>query len=272
VSTDDFQENLAYDVVDWYCCALKTDNKKHLHKAAYDWANTVCESSYVDYLQKKDVDELSAPEASVLHYCPQIEGENWMWHAWTWTDLWSVVTLGLSDSNESPYLSCPKNSKTGTDKVSFIITRFQEDINPHVYVKYNGELFGWSPVDIATDDFSSVTGGAGTFHVTDADSESFKDAFEVEIGNFDVSSMMKKRKQIAKKGYYSLIEENCAHVGLELLAAGLGCQANKVPFFTPPVMHSVLVNLNKQNDEEGLTGRLRKVNRALRQALNIWIN
>lgn len=269
VGTDDFDETLAFNIVDWACCALKTDNTEDLHEAANYAAKTLCGSSYyITYLLSKDVDDLSSPERTFLHYCPGVEGEDHMWHTWSWTDLWQVVVRGLSTSNKSPYLSCPSDLPTGTDHVTFMITPYQEDINPHVYVKQGESVFGWDVVDTTSDDFSSVTGARGMFHVKNADDfQLSEDTYVLELDNFDAPSMWAQYEQIKKEGIYDLIDHNCAHVGLKLLAAGLGCQAHIIPFFTSFVLQSVLVNLEKQN-EEGLGERLWKVNRALRLALN----
>jgi len=195
-----------------------------------------------------------------------------MWHAWTWADLWTVVTLGLSTSNESPYLSCTPGLQTGTDNATFIISPWEEDLVTHVYVKQGESIFGWNPVGIESDDWKSVTGASGKFIAFNADDfQISEDMFVLELENFDVPSMMKQYAQIKEEGIYDLIDHNCAHVGLKLLAAGLGCKAHIIPFFTPPMMQSVLVNLEKRIEEE-LGDRLWKANTALRKALSALLN
>lgn len=271
LNTGDFDENIGFDIVEWYCCSLKSDSAEDLYEAADLWHNGICGSAYTTYLLSKHIDDLTLSEQHVLYYCPSIEGETHIWHTYTWTDLWSVVTLGFLASNESPFLSCPLDSQTVTDQVSFIITPYEQDILPHVYVQHGESIFGWGPVSIATDEFNSVTGGAGQFQVISSDNFQFtEDSYILEL-NVDVSSMMDEYLTIEEEGSYSLIDHNCGHVGLRLLAAGLGCQAQLVPFFTPVAMRSVLMNL-VQEQEQGVGARLRKINRALRQALNALVN
>merc|ERR1719150_292643 len=48
--------------------------------------------------------------------------------------------------------------------------------------------------------------------------------------------------EIEEEGVYNLIDHNCAHVALRLLAAGLGCTELIVPFFTPGALSALLSN------------------------------
>lgn len=244
--TSTFDAEVAFGLVDYLCCALRKDDPKELYNVAIKFRE-FCEST--PYMQWQDSlisrEGLTPAENSLAHYCPNYISPEEFYNP-TWADLWNVAILG---HQSSAFLRCNGPSK-GNGRITIAINGLTEDMWPHVWIKADGQTFGWSSAHPSTDSssFESMTGVEGRFNEEADEFEIPLDVPTWTVEGINVEKLMDEKKRIAS-AQYDLIQNNCAHVALKLLAAGLGCEANIVPFFSPASMLKVVNNVVSKCNE-----------------------
>jgi len=244
--TSTFDAEVAHDLVEYYCCALRKDDAKELYDVALKFRE-FCESR--SYLQWQNQNErrrslashkgLTTAERAVAQYCPNYISPEEFYNP-TWSDLWNVVILG---HQSSAFLRCNGPSE-GNDRITITINGLKEDMWPHVWITAEGQTFSWSSAHPSSDSgrFDTVTGVEGQFAEEAADFEIPLDAPTWTVEGINLEKLMDEKEKIASIPY-DLIQNNCAHVALKLLSAGLGCEATIVPFFSPASMIKVMTNV-----------------------------
>jgi len=236
--TSTFDAEVAFALVDWGCCAMRKDDPKELHDVAIKFRE-VCESTpYLEWQRSLTSHKgLTSAERSIVQYCPNYISPEEFYNP-TWADLWNVVILG---HQSSAFLRC-NGPRKGNGRVTVTINGLEEDMWPHVWITAeDGRTFSWSSAHPSTDlsSFDTVTGVEGRFAEEAAKFEIPLDAPTWTVEGVNMENLLDEKERIASAPY-NLIQNNCAHVALKLLSAGLGCDATIVPFFSPASMIKVM--------------------------------
>jgi len=239
--TTTFDADVAFELADYYCCALRKDDPKELYKVAVN-AREFCESaSYLEWQASPYAELYTPPQRAIAQYCPNYITPEDFFNP-TWANLWNVVILG---HQSSAFLKCDEPSES-SGRVTVTINGLEEDNWPHVWITLENDwTFGWSTAHPLTDasSYDTVTGVEGRFEEgPKSDFDIPLDAPTWTVTGINIEKMMEEKNSISSEPY-DLIQNNCAHVALKLLSAGLGCESIIVPFFSPASMINVLNNV-----------------------------
>jgi len=242
-----FDEDVAVDLVAKYCCALRQDSTPKLRQTAVDFQEVCASEAFLQWMNGLGEEGAqSASQEAIAKYCPNslTLGE---FFTPTYTDLWKISRYGLP---RHVMMSCDAKQRPSTgQKVLVTLHGVGEmDLVPHVWLQLeNGDEISWMPqqeLETMNEDFESVTGIPGTF-ISDRDYDLPPDSITYEVENVDIEALLAEKDRIIQADEkYDLIEHNCAHVTLRLLAAGLGCSHRIIPFFSPVAMVSVMKNID----------------------------
>jgi len=242
-ATSTFDAKVAFDLADYYCCALRKDNPMELYKVASNFRNFCTSKPYLKWQNSLNSHEgLTLAERTIAYYCPNYISPKEFFNP-SWASLWSVARLGLQSS---AFMTCNNGPSKSNGRVTVTINGLQEDRWPHVWISdEEGWTISWSTAHSSRDSssFDTVTGVEGQFEEGQASTLSIPvDAPTWTVEGINMEKMMDERKRISSEPY-GLLQNNCAHVALKLLSAGLGCEATIVPFFSPASMINVMNNI-----------------------------
>jgi len=241
-----FDEDVAVDLVAKYCCALREDSTPKLRQTAVHFQEVCSSEAFLQWMNGLAEEGVqSASQQAIAKYCPNALTLSEFFTP-TYTDLWKISRYGLP---RNVMMSCDGKRPSTGQKVTVTLHGFGEmNLVPHVWLELeNGDEISWTPseaLEAANEDFESVTGIPGEF-MSKRGYEVPPDAITFEIENVNVEALLAEKDRIIKADEkYDLIDHNCAHVTLRLLAAGLGCSHRIIPFFSPVAMVSVLQNID----------------------------
>jgi len=230
----DFDKETVNSLISTYCCALRTLDTEKLRDIAASFEEYCEDPKVMRAEHNAENGELSVTQELMLIYCPnRITSDAYKTESYI--ELFQVVLLG-----DPKFLSCPA-TKIGTDSIKLFI-RYggskQRSIG-HTMIEIEDKRYSWQSVDdVDAGEFDSVVGVKGIFHEEAEGEEIYDVVYTIE--GVDLGKLMAEMQDIAYTGKYDIIENNCNHVMLKLLAAGLGCQAKLAPFMPILGLKSVL--------------------------------
>lgn len=258
----DFSAETAERLVHYYCCALRKDSGDALMRVAYDFEMLCKSKTFLKSEHLRFGQHITPAERALLAYCPNSVSLPTFSLGNIWSNLWQVTGLSTKQSALMTCSAAPKGKDT--IEVVFDDQSDSDVLLPHAAIKTSdGEIISWGPVNLdASGSFDTVTGLIGRFVSEPLNGQSFK------LEKFDVEAMRAKKDEIAMIGRYDFIEHNCAHVTLQLLAAGFGCEAKQVPFL-PPVALQEIVRRMQRDDHWAEIGE-RSMNSAAEKFFNLF--
>jgi len=232
----DFSNEEAMDhLVGSWCCVLRLESMEKIYELAFEFQKFCASDKFLQQQHSMDVANLSPSQIAFSAYCPNTISMG-IFQISTYASLWLVSGFGGSKTS---MLQCSGTRPNTGNTIEVYMKSIDSGFDlQHVILKVDGENLDWgsniheSDVDM----FNFVTGVPGYFTNTDTSSHTNK----WTIHNVDTDRLMQVKEEIALIGKYSLVERNCAQVALQLLAAGLGCTANPLPFVPPVAIWSVL--------------------------------
>lgn len=241
----------AEDCVHYYCCVLRMRHPSFVYKTVYDYhKDCALASPYLQDVDPKDGSFLSA----IAQYCPNSMAPSVPSDEDRGTGLYKVASLDLSEDG-LPLSNCgtPTEDQTGT--LTIVIPEQLSDGDIAHFPAFIGNTISqdswvsWGVVEdenhCGTSDFYSMEGVPGMFHPPYA--LSVARVFVVE--GLDEGAMQDKKQELSSSaGVYQIITNNCSHKLLQILAAGMGCDAEIIPFYLPSALVNALETMDNASE------------------------
>jgi hypothetical protein len=201
------------------------------------------------YLQDVDPDDSSFLSA-LAQYCPNSMAPSVPSDENRGMDLYQVASLDLPEDG-APLSNCGTSSEGQNGTLTILIPEQLSDGDIAHFPAFIGDTVSedsWVSWGVVEDencmsDFYSMEGVPGMFHPPYA--LSVARAFVVE--GLDEGAMQDKKQELSKS-VYQIITNNCSHKLLQILAAGMGCDAEIIPFYLPSALVNALETMDNASE------------------------
>lgn len=241
-------EAWAEQAVHYYCCVLRQSEPEEVYEIGFQYHKLCASASHLFQEGTKSWLGILATYCpnNLSPYLPSKDDRSESLFALT----------GVERNPGMPLSNCkPTSQGEGTLTILFPEAQSQSDI-AHV-PGFIGEdvteesWISWVPVageECPTIDFYAVEGMLGEFGKV----YSLKAARGFVIEGLNEQAMLDKKAQLAQNyKTYDIIRNNCSHKMLRILAAGMGCDAEIIPFYIPSALGKVLENMDNSNEVFG---------------------
>jgi hypothetical protein len=220
-----------------------------VYKTVFDYHQGCALAS--PYLQDVDPDDSSFLSA-LAQYCPNSMAPSVLSDEDRGMDLYQVASLDLPEDG-APLSNCGTPSEHQTGNLTILIPEQLSDGDIAHFPAFIGDIVSeasWVSWGAAEDedhciaDFCSMEGVPGMFHPPYA--LTVARAFLVE--GLDVGAMQDKKQELSSSGVYQIINNNCSHKLLQILAAGMGCDAEIIPFYLPSALVNALETMDNVSE------------------------
>lgn len=260
-------ERWAEDAVHYYCCVLRQSEPAMVYKTVFRYHEGCALASA--FLQD------SAPGtflSLISQFCPNAMAPSVLSHEDRSVHLFQVAS---AEWGGVPVSNCRRSSSSSNKdgKLTILMPVAQSDGDIAHFPAFIGDSVSqdswvsWMPGQDTecTSDFYSMEGLLGKFggvYPLTADR-----AFVIE-GLDEAAMLAKKRELAANAASYQIISNNCSHQLLRILAAGMGCDANIVPFYLPSALVNAMESMenNRELGDEAKRGIENTIERFLNAA------
>lgn len=236
-------EEWARRAVHFYCCVMRQSEPETVYRMVFEYhQGCAAAASFL----------MTAPDqntalALMAQFCPNSVSPAILSDEDRGAELFKVSSL--QHETNLPVSNCGQGGN-GDGKLTILLPTAQSDSDVSHFPAFIGNdvteesWVSWMPVrDEVCDatDFHSMEGMPG--HFGPVYSLTAGKAFVIE--GLDEEAMLAKKAELTETGtIYQIINNNCSHKLLHILAAGMGCDAEIVPFYLP----SALVNALESSD------------------------
>lgn len=237
-------EAWAQSAVHYYCCVLRQSEPEMVYKTVFEY-HQGCAAAAA-FLQT--VPDQNTALALIAQFCPNSVSPAISSNNDRGSVLFKVSSLDHGKSN-MPLYNCAKGSQ-GRGKLTILLPTATSDSDISHFPAFIGDTVteeswvSWMPTrteECEASDFYSMEGMPG--HFGEVYSLTAGEGFVIE--GLDEEAMLAKKAELSETAVvYQIISNNCSHKLLRILAAGMGCDAEIIPFYLP----SALVNALKTMD------------------------
>jgi len=228
----------AEQAVHYYCCVLRQSEPSIVYKTVFQYHETCALASR--FLQKTPAE--GSFLSIVAEFCP-----NSIAPSVPSGDVRSklLFQVASAERNGVPVSNCAKTS-SNEGKLTILIPKEQSDNDVAHFPAFIGNTISeeswvsWEAVRSDCGDFDlfvALEGMAGRFGSV----YSLKAEHAMVIEGLDEEAMLAKKRELAETTTtYQVVDSNCSHQLLHILAAGMGCEAEIIPFYHPSALMNAL--------------------------------
>jgi len=227
----------AEQAVHYYCCVLRQSEPSMVYKTVFQYHETCALASR--FLQETPAE--GSFLSIVAEFCP-----NSVAPSAPSGDSRSrlLFTVASAERSAVPVSNCAEStSNDGT--LTILIPESQSDNDVAHFPAFIGSEISeeswvsWEAVgsDCSFDLFVALEGMVGQFGTV----YPLKVEHAMVIEGLDEEAMLAKKRELAETSTtYQVVDSNCSHQLLKILAAGLGCEAEMIPFYHPSALTNAL--------------------------------
>lgn len=241
-------ETWAEEAVYYYCCVLRQSEPSVVYKTVFQYHQGCALASA--FLQNAAPDSFLS---LIAKFCPNSMAPSVMSNEDRSVNLFGIAS---AEWGGVPVSNCTQSSSSDRKrdgKLTILMPESQSDNDIAHFPAFIGDSVSedswvsWMPVQdgecIA--DFYSMEGLLGTFggvYSLKADR-----AFVIE--GLDEEAMLAKKRELTDNSMsYQIISSNCSHQLLRILAAGMGCDAEIVPFYLPSALVNAMESMENSRE------------------------
>jgi len=238
-------ESWAEEAVYYYCCVLRQSEPSMVYKTVFQYHQGCALASA--FLQDAAPDSFLS---LIARFCPNSMAPSVISNEDRSVHLFQVAS---AEWEGVPVANCDKSSSNRDGKLTILMPESQTDDDIAHFPAFIGDSVSedswvsWMPVAdggcIA--DFYSMEGLLGTFggvYSLKADR-----AFVIE--GLDEEAMLAKKRELTETAVsYQIVTSNCSHQLLRILAAGMGCDAEIIPFYLPSALINAMESMENSRE------------------------
>merc|ERR1712156_1198751 len=228
----------AEQAVHYYCCVLRQSEPSMVYKTVFQYHETCALAS--PFLQ--NTPEEGSFLSIVAKFCPNSIAPSVPSDDARSRTLFKVAA---AERTGVPVSNCAESGSSNEGKLTILVPESQSDNDVAHFPAFIGSTISeeswvsWEAVrsECSFDLFVALEGMAGQFGSV----YSVKAEHALVIEGLDEAAMLAKKLELAETTTtYQVVDSNCSHQLLHILAAGMGCEAEMIPFYHPSALMNAL--------------------------------